>query len=257
MLFRSKLVTTEKDSMRKFLIALGLLALLVISIPAVMLATGTIDKTSLRMMLNVMAGVAGPAATDSTVRQRYSLPPGFSLSLFANDVPKARFLRFTEQGDLLVSRPHSGDIVLLRPDRDGDGKSDGQEVLISGLKRPQGLDFDGSWLYIAESHRVGRVLFDIEAGALDGEYHSVIDNLTDDGNHWSKTIGFGPDGMLYLAQGSTCNVCEEEDQRRATMMRFAPDGSDGQIFATGLRNSVGFDWAPWNNALFADRKSVV
>ena len=57
--------------------------------------------------------------------------------------------------------------------------------------------------------------------------------------------------MLYLAQGSTCNICEEPDERRATMMRFAADGSDGRIIATGLRNSVGFDWAPWDGALYA------
>jgi glucose/arabinose dehydrogenase len=61
----------------------------------------------------------------------------------------------------------------------------------------------------------------------------------------------GPDGLLYVAQGSTCNVCTEQDDRRATMMRFQPDGSGGEIYATGLRNSVGFDWAPWSGDLYA------
>lgn len=237
--------------MRKVLIALALLVAMVLCVPLVMMATGTIDSTSLRMMLNVMAGFGGPEATQSTVEQRYQVPDGFSLELYANDVPRARFLRFTAAGDLLVSRPHNGDIMLLRRDGKGDGRADAREVLIDGLRRPLGLDINGQWLYIAESNRIGRILFDSATGSVSGEYETVVDELTDNGNHWSKTIRFGSDGMLYLAQGSTCNVCEEEDERRATMMRFAPDGSNGQIIATGLRNSVGFDWAPWNGELYA------
>ena len=69
--------------------------------------------------------------------------------------------------------------------------------------------------------------------------------------HHTKTIGFGPDGWLYLSQGSTCNVCIEKDPRRATMMRMHADGTQAEIYATGLRNSVGFDWAPWDGALYA------
>ena len=72
-----------------------------------------------------------------------------------------------------------------------------------------------------------------------------------DGFHQTKTIGFGPDGLLYVAQGSSCNVCIEKDSRRATIMRMQPDGKEREIFATGLRNSVGFDWAPWDDALYA------
>ena len=72
-----------------------------------------------------------------------------------------------------------------------------------------------------------------------------------DGFHQTKTIAFGPDGWLYLSQGSTCNVCVEKDPRRATIMRMRPDGSGPEIYATGLRNSVGFDWAPWDGTLYA------
>lgn len=237
--------------MRKFLMVLGLLVLLLVSLPVLLLATGTIDPTSLRMVLNVMVGAEGPPADAATARARYSLPPGFALTLYANDVPKARFMRFTAAGDMVLSRPHAGDVLLLRRDANGDGRPDGREVLLADLKRPLGLALHGSWLYVAESHQVGRVLFDAAAGKVDGEYDPVIEGLTDNGNHWSKTIGIGPDDKLYLAQGSTCNVCEEEDERRATMMRFNLDGSGGEIIATGLRNSVGFDWAPWNGALYA------
>ena len=237
--------------MRKLLYVLfALLMLPVLGIGA-LVAMGTIDTSSVRMMLNVMAGVGGPEADDTTVQTRYTLPDGFSMELFASNIPRARFLRFTAGGDLLVSRPHAGDILLLRKDADGDGKADAVETLIANLKRPLGLDIHGEWLYIAELDQVGRVRFDGAQGKLAGEYEPIIQGLTGNGNHWSKTIRIGADGKLYLAQGSTCNICEEEDERRATMMRFNLDGSEGDIIATGLRNSVGFDWAPWDGLLYA------
>jgi len=237
--------------LRKALTGFLIIVLLIAAVPVGLIMSGTIDSSSLRMILNVMTGLGGPGATAGKVQQRLQLPEDFSLQLYAPDLPRARFLRFTPAGDLLVSRPHAGDIVLLRRDADGDGHPDAVATLIEGLKRPMGMDFLGDWLYIAESNRIGRVRFDSATGALAGEYQSVVEGLSDDGNHWSKTLRFGPDGLMYLAQGSTCNVCEEADERRATMMRFAPDGSGGEIIATGLRNSVGFDWAPWSGDLYA------
>lgn len=237
--------------MRKVLFVLVGILLLFAAVPVVLIAQGTIDGSSLRMILNVMLGFGGPPADTERTQQALQVPEGFTLRLYAADLPKARFLRFSEAGDLLVSRPHSGEIVLLRRDADGDGRPDAVETLIEGLRRPMGLDFFGDWLYIAESNRIGRVRFDAASGTLAGSYETVVDGLTDNGNHWSKTLRFGPDGLMYLSQGSTCNVCVESDERRATMMRFAPDGSNGEIIATGLRNSVGFDWAPWSGELYA------
>ncbi len=237
--------------MRKFLIGLGLLVLLLVTVAVAMLATGTIDSSSLRMVLNVMAGVSGPVSNDAVVQQRYAVPEGFKLELYAADLPRARFLRVTPAGDLLVSRPHAGDVLLLRRDANGDGKPDGKVTLIEGLHRPLGMDISGDWLYIAESNRIGRIRFDNATGTVDGTIQPVVENLTDDGNHWSKTIRIGPDHKLYLTQGSTCNICSEEDPRRATMMRFELDGSKPETIASGLRNSVGFDWAPWSGAIYA------
>lgn len=237
--------------MRKFLISLGLLVVLLASVPAVLIGTGTIAGTSLRMMLNVMAGVSGPETNDGIVRQRYEVPEGFTLELYAADLPRARFLRFTPAGDLLVSRPHAGDILLLRRNADGNGSPDARETLIEGLHRPLGMDISGDWLYIAESNRIGRIRFNSGTGTVEGVIEPVVEGLTEDGYHWSKTLRIGPDNKLYLTQGSTCNICTEDDHRRATMMRFQLDGSQPEVIATGLRNSVGFDWAPWSGAIFA------
>ena len=237
--------------MRKVFIALGISVLLLISLAVLVITSGAVDRSSARMLLNVMLGLSGPAPTEVIVRQRYKTPEGFTVELYAADLPKARFLRFTSAGDLLVSRPHSGDILLLRRDADNDGSAGARETLIAGLNRPLGIDIHDGWLYIAESDRIGRVPFDSTSGSLQGDYQPLIEGLTDDGNHWSKTIRIGPDEKIYLAQGSTCNICEEEDHRRATLMQFQLDGSQGEILATGLRNSVGFDWAPWSGELYA------
>ncbi len=237
--------------MRKLFLTLAVILLLLVSVPLVLIASGTISTSSLRMVLNVMTGYSGDPVDEATVAGRFQVPEGFSIGLFAADLPRARFLHVTPTGDVLVSRPHEGDIMLLHADEDGDGRSDGREVLLGDLRRPLGIDLHAGWLYVAESDRIGRVPFDSQQGRITGSYESVVEGLGDNGNHWSKTLGFGPGGALYLAQGSSCNVCVEEDPRRATMMRFNADGSGGEIIATGLRNSVGFDWAPWNGALYA------
>lgn len=237
--------------MRKLLIGLSLLLLLFVSIPIFLLASGTTDSSSLRILVSSIVGIAGPAANSDVVRQQYKVPEGFTLELYDADLPRARFLLFTPTGDLLVSRPHSGDILLLGRDADGDGKPDTRATLIEGLERPLGMDISDEWLYIAESNRISRIPFDSDTGTIDGALQPVVKDLTDNGNHWSKTIRIGQDQKLYLAQGSTCNICEEDDVRRATLMRFQLDGSQPEIIATGLRNSVGFDWAPWNGALYA------
>jgi glucose/arabinose dehydrogenase len=211
---------------------------------------GPVAISDKAVLLNMLIGrsVGAPAAE---AVQKLRLPPGFKLSVFADDLLGARMMQITAEGDVLVSLPRVGQIVWLQRDRNGDGKSDAKHVLIDELDRPHGLDIRGGWLYIGEGDAVGRARLDKSQSKLDGEYERIVTGLTGNGNHWSKTVRIGPDGYLYLAQGSTCNVCIEADPRRAALMRFKPDGTDGQIIANGLRNSVGLDWSPWDNALYA------
>jgi glucose/arabinose dehydrogenase len=227
-------------------LALPLLAMIAL---AVFLTLRPVPISNMRVLLNSMlgSGIAAPSA--QTVTQRLQVPPGFTVSVYASGLTAPRFLHVTAAGDLLVSSPRSGEVLLLPRQRGADG--DGRRVLLRGLDRPHGLDIADGWLYVGERTAVGRVRIDEQSGKLLGEYRHIITGFTGEGNHWTKTVRIGPDGYLYVAQGSTCNVCVERDRRRATIMRFNADGSGGEIYASGLRNSVGMDWAPWDHTLYA------
>jgi glucose/arabinose dehydrogenase len=187
----------------------------------------------------------------SELQKRMKLPPGFELGVFAEGLSNPRFLRFTATGDLLVSSPREGAVFLLERDENGDGRADGVRKLLGGLDKPHGLEFDGDWLYVAETGAVKRVRYDAAARATSGAVETVLAGLPTGGNHWTKTIGKGPDGWMYVSMGSTCNVCIEADPRRATIGRFKKGNADYETVATGLRNSVGFDWRPADGALYA------
>lgn len=191
------------------------------------------------------------AAPEAELRARLTVPDGFAVSLFASGIPNARMLRFTDRGDLLVSTPRSGRVWLLARDEDGDGRADAATPLLEGLDRPHGLDLHDGWLWVAEGASVSRVRFDAAQRKVEGTLEPIVKGLPDGGNHWTRTARIGPDGRLYVSVGSSCNVCVEEDPRRAAILRSRLDGSDPEIFATGLRNSVGFDWRPGTDELYA------
>lgn len=200
-------------------------------------------------ILGTLFGAEPPELAE--LRERMQLPDGFEIGIYADGIPNARFLRFTPTGDLLVTSPREGTVFLLEPDGDGDGRADGVRPLIQGLDAPHGLDFHDDWLYVAETTAIVRAPYDSRGRALLAEPETVVADLPEGGNHWTKTVRFGPDGWMYVSIGSSCNACIEEDPRRAAIMRFRPEGSEGAIYATGLRNSVGFDWQPGTGDLYA------
>ena len=232
---------------RVLLIALAVLA----GAFAALVWWGPVPISDKRVMLGFLLGrgIDPPSATRVAMQLRVA--PGLAVHAYSTEVPLARVILFTPAGDLLVSRTRAGAVSLLERDRDGDGLADGHRLLLEDLDGPHGLALQDGWLYVAERTAIGRVRFDADTGQLAGPYAHILTGLTTDGFHQTKTIAFGPDGWLYLSQGSTCNVCIEKDERRAAMMRMRPDGSEAGILATGLRNSVGFDWAPWDGALYA------
>lgn len=199
---------------------------------------------------NALFGTSGAAPVPGDLGTRIRVPAGLSIGLHA-ELPRVRALRPTPAGDLLASVPREGRIVLLERDQDGDGRADGIRTLLEGLNRPHGMDIADGWLYVGETDAVGRVRFDAETGQVSGAFERIVTGLPGGGNHWTRTVRIGPDGGLYLSVGSSCNVCLEEDPRRAALLRFEADGSGGEVFASGLRNAVGFDWQPGTGELYA------
>jgi glucose/arabinose dehydrogenase len=232
-------------------VAIGVGVLIVVLVIAVLgliwFGPAISDKS---VLLNVLIGRSIAAPSTDLIQTQLHVPPGFKLTLFADGLSGARMMQVTTAGDVLLSIPRAGQIVWLERDKNNDGRSDSRHVLIDSLNRPHGLDIHDGWLYVGENDAIGRARLDQSQSKL-GKYERIVTGITGNGNHWSKTVRIGPDGYLYLAQGSTCNVCIEQDPRRAAVMRFKPDGLDEQIIANGLRNSVGLDWSPWDNALYA------
>jgi glucose/arabinose dehydrogenase len=240
-----------RPQLRRFLVIAAASALALVAALAAFVLWGPIPISDKRVMLDFMLGRGIDPPSTATVAERLAAPTGMRVQVYSSDVPLVRVMLFTPEGDLIVSRTRAGVVSLLERDRDADGIADGHRVLFENLDGPHGLALHDGWLYVAERTAIRRVRFDAATGTASGSFEPVHTGLTTDGFHQTKTIGIGPDGWLYLAHGSSCNVCVEKDPRRATMMRLRPDGSDAGIYATGLRNSVGFDWAPWDGALYA------
>ena len=180
-----------------------------------------------------------------------TLPPGFSIEVYAADVPNARQMALSPSGTLFVSTRQAGNVYAVRDD-DGDQSADRVLILDRGLNMPNGVAFRNGALYVAEVNRVLRY-DDIEANLTTPPEPLVLnDTLPTERLHGWKFIAFGPDGRLYVPVGGPCNVCdnEEADPRFATILSMQPDGSDLQIYARGVRNSVGFDWHPVTDELW-------
>ncbi len=168
-----------------------------------------------------------------------TLPDGFSISIFARNIPDARVLAWDPTRRLLVSSPATGKVFGIH----NDGSS---WVVVEGLNNPHGLAFKDGKLYVAETDAVA--VYDYDGTAKNRK--KIID-LPGGGNHFSRTIGFGPDGRLYIAVGSSCNVCVEKDDRRAKILVANADGRDLKTFASGLRNAVFFTWSPLDKKMWA------
>jgi glucose/arabinose dehydrogenase len=200
--------------------------------------------------------VAAPLAVPPELRTgtfqappQLNLPPGFSASLFASGVTSARFMALAPGGTLLVTSQGDGKVFAL-PDRNADGVADEVQVWADGLRQPHGIAVHDGYLYVGETNRIVRFKLG-PSDTRDGGPEAVIPELPSGGGHSTRTVGFGPDGRLFVAVGSSCNVCNESDDRRAAISVYNPDGSAGRVFMRGLRNAVGFVWRPGANDMWA------
>jgi glucose/arabinose dehydrogenase len=192
----------------------------------------------------------GDPAEFGIARLSLRVPPGYTVDVVAANLGGPRFMAFDAADNLIVGAARQGTVFRFPF---ADGRLGAPEVLVSGLQQPASVAIftaDGvQYLYVGETNQVSR--FSYNPSGPVGEQEIVIPNLPTEGAHRTRTVAFVPDEMLYLAVGSSCNICLEEQPIRATVSRANPDGSNLEIIATGMRNPVGLDVQPGTDLLWA------
>jgi glucose/arabinose dehydrogenase len=220
------------------------IALISAALIVVLLAVGAFTQRELIKSLLTGTYFVPTEAGDANL----TLPAGFRADVFASGLDAPRFMTVGPDGALLVTERGSGNIVALR-DPVHAGKATEKTVIVSGLEQPTSVDYVDGKLYVGETSRITR--FDLDSALKASDKTTLIPNLPDSGQHTTRTVLVGPDGKLYVAVGSSCNVCNESDPRRAAVWVYQPDGSGGRLFSKGLRNAVGLAVNPWNRQVWA------
>ena len=204
----------------------------------VILGAGIFFYNNFRSAKPVVIPTQPPGPAVNQTEFPLTLPDGFSISIFAKGLGSPRVLAWDPNSTLLVSIPSQGRIVAI---------ADRHVTVADGLNRPHGIAFLGSTLYIAEAHQVATYDYDQTTHRAINK-KKIID--LPGGYHFTRTIGFDRDGKLYIAVGSSCNVCVDGEHRAKILVANA-DGTNLKEFASGLRNSVFFTWHPSTSQLWA------
>lgn len=175
------------------------------------------------------------------------VPDGFAISAFATGLGAPRMMALGPDGTVYVTRGDSGDVVALK-DTDGDGRADSRIIVASNLPGVHGIAIKDNRFYFATISSV----FMSEAGfdGRPGPTRMILEGLPNGGQHARRTIQFGPDNMMYLSIGSTCNDCAEPNPENATILRVSPNGMSRTVYARGLRNTLGWAWHPQTRELW-------
>ena len=185
-----------------------------------------------------------PSAYDSLL-SKINLPDGFEIEIYAANLTDARSLARTEDGKTIFVGNRRRKNVYALTDTNGDMKADKVDTIATGLNMPNGVAFHNGDLYVAEVnkiHKFSNIMDNLETPTSE----VIYDSYPTDRHHGWKFIAFGPDGKLYVPVGAPCNVCDKEDDNEvyATITRMNADGTDMEVYAKGVRNSVGFTWHP-------------
>lgn len=184
---------------------------------------------------------------------RIQLPEGFKIDVWAADIPNARSMALAENGVVFVGNRQEKNVYAVI-DEDADGKADTKFILAEGLRMPNGVAYKDGDLYVAEVSRILKFP-DILNNLGNPKYEVIYDQYPTERHHGWKFIAFGPDGMLYVPVGAPCNICESEDEIFASITRIDVNSPNPkpEVYAHGVRNSVGFDWHPvTGNLWFTD-----
>jgi glucose/arabinose dehydrogenase len=195
------------------------------------------------------AGALSPGGSSGLPLHTIKLPQGFSISVYAADLPNARSMTLGDSGTLFVGTRSAGNVYAVI-DEDNDFRADKIIRIARNLRMPNGVAFREGGLYVAEVNRV-LVFRNIEKHLKeDSPFEVINDQFPEDEHHGWKFIRFGPEGKLYVPIGAPCNVCKLDENRYAVIMRMNVDGSALEPYASGVRNTVGFDWHPLTGVLW-------
>lgn len=201
------------------------------------------------LLINSCLTSAQPDNHQELLKQLH-VPAGFTLSIFAENLPNARSLALGDNGVVFVGTGSAENTVYAVQDSNNDGQADARYVIASHLFTPNGVAYKDGSLYVAEINRIIRFDNITQNLATPPKPVVVYDQLPSDDWHGSKYLRIGPDNMLYTAVGAPCNACEPEKPIFSSLVRLNLDGSGFEMLARGIRSSVGMDWQPETNALF-------
>jgi len=191
-----------------------------------------------------------PASADDGLEERLkliSLPPGFAISIYAEGVENARQLALGDHGTVFVGSRNAGKVHAVT-DADNNYVADRVYLIDESLEMPSGVEFRDGSLYVAALDLILRY-DDIENRLVQPPEPNVVsDALPDQTHHGWKYLRFGPDGLLYVPVGAPCNICDEPGF--AQIRRLRPDGSGMEVYAEGVRNSVGLAFQPQTGDLW-------
>jgi Raf kinase inhibitor-like YbhB/YbcL family protein len=174
------------------------------------------------------------------------VPAGFRIQKFAENLGNTRILAIGPSGNVYVTRREEGDILMFRVGADGLGT--GQPVRVASRSGLHGITFSKGKVYLASVHEIFKA--DVRPDGTFGPLDMIIHDLPDAGQHNTRTVQIGPDDMMYISVGSTCNECAEANPENATILRASLDGKSRSIFASGLRDTVGWGWQPQTGELW-------
>jgi glucose/arabinose dehydrogenase len=179
---------------------------------------------------------------------KIKLPEGFKISIYAENVPNARSMALGANGTVFVGTRKSALYAIV--DNDGDYKADEVIKFDHDFNSPNGVAYRNGSLYVAEIDKLFRY-DDIEANLKKlPKPVTIYDDYPSERHHGYKYIAFGPDNKIYIPVGAPCNICESKNEMFATITRMNPDGTDREIYAQGVRNSVGLTWHPISKELW-------
>jgi glucose/arabinose dehydrogenase len=178
-----------------------------------------------------------------------NLPQGFHIQVYAQDLGGVRWLGLSPEGVVYATLRAGGQVVTL-PDADKDGVGDDAKLFADGLPGVHGIAFKDEAVYVATEGEIIRLEDTDKDGVADKRDVLASDLPTGEG-HFTRTIAFGPDGKLYVSVGSSCNVCKESNEKRASISRYSADGKFEKVYASGLRNAVGIVFHPLTSELWA------